>query len=157
MDERERARRAVTTVEVSVEVDAPSERVWEITSDPRNLPRWDKHIAAVKVPKRGLSQGATYEVRMRFMTVRARVGAEVVRWEPPTHAVVKLHGLLEATITTTIAALPDDRSLLRQQVDYRFAGGTLGQIAARSLRALGGAEFGLKRGVMAQKREAEDW
>ena len=70
----------MTTVEVSVEVDAPPERVWEITSDPRNLPHWDKHIDAVKVPKGGLSEGATYEVRMRFMTVRARVAAEVVRW-----------------------------------------------------------------------------
>ena len=39
--ERERAGR-MTTVEFSVEVEAPPEQVWTVASDPRNLPHWDR-------------------------------------------------------------------------------------------------------------------
>ena len=38
----------MTTVEFSVEIDAPPERVWTVTSNPRNLPHWDKHIESVR-------------------------------------------------------------------------------------------------------------
>ena len=39
LDQRElRRRSSMTTVEFSVEVDAPPERVWEVASDPANLP-----------------------------------------------------------------------------------------------------------------------
>ena len=57
----------MTTVEFSVEVDAPPERVWEVTSNPRNLPYWDKHIESAHVAREGLGPGARYEVTMRFM------------------------------------------------------------------------------------------
>ena len=52
MDQRELAV-AMTTVEYSVEVDASPERVWEVTSNPANLPHWDKHIESVEVPEAG--------------------------------------------------------------------------------------------------------
>ena len=61
----------MTTAEYSVEIDAPPEAVWEVTSDPRNLPHWDRHIVAVKVPEGGLLQGSTYSAVMGFMGVRA--------------------------------------------------------------------------------------
>ena len=35
----------MTTVEFSVEVEAPPERVWTVASDPRNLPHWDRHVS----------------------------------------------------------------------------------------------------------------
>ncbi len=158
LDERERdgRMRAPATVEFSIEVDAPAERVWEITSDPRNLPHWDKHIERVQVPPGGLSEGSKYVVRMRFMAVRARIDAEVLEWDPPHRSVLRLRGLLNAKISTTIASLPHDRCLLRQEVGYRFSGGALGAVAARSLQVVGGAQLALKRGVLAQKRQAED-
>ena len=56
LDERERGG-SVTTVEFSVEVEAPAETVWEIASDPRNLPQWDKHIVRVDLPEGGHARG----------------------------------------------------------------------------------------------------
>ncbi len=144
-----------TRAEASIEIDAPPDTVWTITSDPRNLPHWDRHIEAAHVARETLGPGAAYEVRMRFMAVTARVQIEVEEWEPPWRAVFQLRStLLQATVTTTVASLPVDRSLLRHQVRYRFRG-PLGLFGARSLNAVGGAQLALRRGLTAQKREIE--
>jgi uncharacterized membrane protein len=145
----------VTTVEFSVEIDAPPERVWKVTSNPRNLPHWDKHIESVEVPEGGLGLGVRYHVLMRFMSLRTTVDAEVLEWEPPWRASIRLSGLLEATVMTTIASLPFERSMLRHEVTYRFRG-VFGGIGARSIQAVGGTQLALKHGVLAQKREIEE-
>jgi uncharacterized protein YndB with AHSA1/START domain len=97
-----------TVAEASIEVEAPPEVVWEVASDPRNLPYWDRHIEAAHVARENLGPGARYEVTMRFMGVGARVQVEVLEWEPPWRAVLHLSGLLDATVTTVIASLPFD-------------------------------------------------
>lgn len=153
MDERERSG-GMTTVEFSVEVDAPPETVWRIASDPRNLPQWDKHIVRVSMPKRGMGLGARYDVVMGFMGVHTTVRATVLEWEPPWHSSIRLEGLLDATVTTSVASLPFDRSVLRHEVTYRFRG-PLGGLGAASLNAMGGAQYALRHGVLAQRREIE--
>jgi hypothetical protein len=154
LDERQRGG-GMTTVEFSVEVEAPPESVWEIASDPRNLPQWDKHIVRVDTPKSGSRPGAAYDVVMRLMGVQSTVRATVLEWEPPWRSRVKLEGLLEATVTTSVASLPFDRSMLRHEVTYRFRG-PLGGFGAAGLNAMGGAQYALRRGVLAQKREIEE-
>jgi len=125
-----------------------------VTSDPRNLPHWERHIASVRLPAGGLGTGSRFEVTMSFLAVRAVVPCRIEEWEPPWRSTVHLGGLLDATVTTSIASLPFDRSLLRHEVRYVFAG-PLGRVAAASLRAVGGAEHALRRGTLAQRREAE--
>lgn len=143
-----------TVVEYSVEVDAPPEAVWEIASDPRSLPAWERLIESVWVPQMGLGAGVAFEVTMSFMGVRAMIPCLVREWEPPWRSVVELEGLLEATVSTSVAKLPYDRSVLRHEVAYVFRG-PLGRFAAASLRAIGGAEYALKRGTEAQLRAIE--
>jgi uncharacterized protein YndB with AHSA1/START domain len=140
-----------TVVEYSVEVDAPPEAVWEVASDPRSLPAWERLIESVWVPQTGFGVGVAFEVTMSFMGVRATVPCLVIEWEPPWRSTVELDGLLEATVTTSIARLPYERSVLRHEVGYVFRG-PLGRFAAASLRAIGGAEYALKRGTEAQLR-----
>jgi uncharacterized protein YndB with AHSA1/START domain len=144
----------MTTVEYSVEVDASPEAVWAITSDPRGLPAWERHIESVSVPDGGLGPGVRFGVTMSFMSVHASVPCVVREWEPPWRSVVELKGLLVATVTTSIASLPFERSVLRHEVRYVFKG-PLGSFGAASLRALGGAEFALRRGTEAQRRQIE--
>jgi uncharacterized protein YndB with AHSA1/START domain len=145
----------MTTTEFSVEVDAPPETAWEIASDPANLPLWDRHIVRVDLPEGGMQLGSTYDVVMALMGVQTRVHATVLEWEPPWRSSVRLEGLLEATVTSTVGALPYDRSMLRHEVTYRFRG-PLGGLGAAGLGAMGGAHYALRRGVLAQKREIED-
>lgn len=144
----------MTTVEYSVEVDAPPEAVWKVVSDPQNLPHWDKHIRAVHLPRGGLGPDAAYEVTLGFMAVQARIPCRVLEWEPPWHASFHLGGLLDATVTTLVASLPPGRSMLRHEVEYTFRG-PLGHFAAASVNAVGGAEYALKRGTVAQKAQIE--
>jgi hypothetical protein len=144
----------MTTVEYSVEVDASPEAVWDVASDPRGLPAWERHIESVSVPTGGLGLGVRFEVTMSFMGVHASVPCVVREWEPPWRSVVDLRGLLVATVTTSIASLPFDRSVLRHEVRYVFRG-PLGSFAAASVRAIGGAEFALRRGSEAQRRQIE--
>ena len=145
----------MTVVEFSVEVDAAPADVWAVASDPWNLPHWDRHIREVRAPREGLSPGALYEVIMGFMSIHTTVRAEVLDWEPPWRTKIQLRGLLEATVMTSIASLPDDRSILRHEIKYRFRG-PLGGFGAASVNAVGGAHMALRRGVLAQKRQIEE-
>ena len=146
----------VTRVSVSVDVEAPAEDVWKVVADPRNLPRWDRHIVAVEgVPATGLQKGTTYTTTVRFMGVRGRVTVDVVELDPPRHATMRLKGLVDATVRTTVSPLADGRSRLDHEVEYRFAGGGLGRLAAQALRLTGGPQFALRRGAMAQARQAK--
>ncbi len=65
-----------------------------------------------------------------------------------------LRGILEGKVETSLHPLDGDRTLLRQRVEYRFIGGPLGGLAARGVKLLGASVL-LKRGVLAQKRQAE--
>ena len=101
-----------------------------------------------------LEEDSTYSVVMSFMGVRVRVRGQILRWEPPSHATIRLRGPLEATIETSIARLPRDRSLLRHEVTYQFRG-PLGGLVAAGLNAVGGAQLGIKVGTLGQKRQIE--
>lgn len=144
----------MTVVEFSVEVDAPPETVWDVASDPHNLPQWDRHVRSVSPPQGGMRTGATYRVVMGFMGVDSTIRTEVLEWEPPWRSRVRLTGILVATVTTSVGSLPFERSMLRHEVEYRFRG-PLGGFAAASLNAVGGAQMALRHGVLAQKRQIE--
>jgi Polyketide cyclase / dehydrase and lipid transport len=146
----------VTTVDYGIEVAATAEQAWEIVGDPRNLPQWDRHIISVEdVPPGGLRSGVRYVTLMGFVAIRARVRCLVEQWEPPLRSVIRLSGLVEARVSTTLTRLPEGRCWLEHRVDYRFRGGPLGDLAARSLRLVGGPQRALRRGTLAQKRDIE--
>ncbi|MEX2422223.1 MAG: SRPBCC family protein [Actinomycetota bacterium] len=147
----------VTRAEFDLVIEAPPQAVWEVISDPRNLPHWDRHIVRVDgVPADGLREGMRYTTEMRFFAFRSTVEGNVLEWDPPRGSKIRLSGLLNATVTSTIEPLAGDRSLLEHTVDYRFRGGPLGELAARSLARVGGAHLALRRGTLAQKREIEE-
>jgi uncharacterized protein YndB with AHSA1/START domain len=147
----------VTVVEAEVELAVPAERAWRVVADPTNLPSWDRRIVGVEdVPISGLARGARYTVVLRLVAVRARVACHVLEWEPPGRSVVELSGLVDATVTSTVTPLGPDRCVLFHHVDYRFRGGSLGELGARSVRILGGADLALRHGMRAQRRQIEE-
>jgi hypothetical protein len=112
-------------------------------------------VVNVQVPDEELAQDSTYSVVMAFMGIRVRVRGEILRWEPPSYATIRLRGPLDATIETSIARLPHDRSLLRHEVTYTFRG-PLGRVVAAGLNAVGGAQLGIRHGTLGQKRQIEE-
>ncbi len=146
----------VTEARITVEVDAPPEAVWAVISDPRHLPRWDRHITAVEgVPEGGLSVGLRYSTEIRFMGVAGIVDAEVLEWDPPRSSKIRLRGFIEAVVFTRVEPLPRGRSRIVHEVRYGFRGGPVGALAASALRITGGPQIVLRRGTLAQKRQIE--
>ena len=148
---------AVSHITVVVDVDAPRELVWEVVADPRNLPKWDRHVASVSdVPDEGLKVGTVYATEIVVLLVRSRVDAFVKDLRPPEYAEIVLTGApLRAIVRTTLTALSQDRTRLEQDVEYHVRGGSLGEVLGRALRRLG-AQAILRRGVEGQKRQAEE-
>jgi carbon monoxide dehydrogenase subunit G len=146
----------MTRTRVSVDVDAPPEKAWKIIADPRNLPKWDRHIINVAgAPRDGLSEGSRYTTEIRFMGVGAKVDAEVLEMEPPRHSKIRLKGFMDATVETTVEPLGNGKSRIEHVVEYRFRGGPIGKMAATGLRLTGGPQLVLRRGTLAQKRQVE--
>lgn len=147
----------MSLIQVSVDVDAPPDRVWAVVADPGNLPHWDRHIVSVDgVPPTGLRRGATYMTGVRFMGARARTTSRVLDLRPPEYAKVQLKGLVEGVVETWLEPLDGGgRTRLRHRIEYRFIGGPLGRVAARAVNVLGATAL-LKRGIQAQKRQAEE-
>jgi carbon monoxide dehydrogenase subunit G len=136
-------------------VGAPPDRVWQVVADPKNLPAWDRHIVRISgAPSDGLAKGSTYSVHLSFLGARAKADATVLDIDPPRHSVVRLDGVVDAMVETWIEPVGKDRSRLRHRIEYRFPGGHLGSLAAQGIRMLGGERL-LRRGVQAQKRQAE--
>jgi uncharacterized protein YndB with AHSA1/START domain len=147
----------VTRAQVSVDVEAPADKVWRVIADPKNLSRWDRHITRVTgAPRNGLSKGSGYTTEVRFMGVGAKLDAEVLEIDPPRYSKIRLKGLMDATVETSVEPLGDGKSRIRHDVDYRFRGGPIGRMAAQALRLTGGPQHVLRRGALAQKRQVEE-
>jgi len=145
----------MSTIRDAVVVDATPEEVWRVIADPRNLPRWNRQIKAVRgAPDRELERGDSYRVELGLLSVSAEVRAEVKDLERPTYSEVALSGPIEGTVRTYVRPIGASRSRLEHEVEYRFPGGVLGRAAARAVRLMG-APLILRRGLRAQKESVE--
>lgn len=145
----------MTVVRSSVEIDAPPGEVWRTVSDPRNLPRWNRHIHRVAgVPDDGLAKGSTYQTEIRVLGASMRVSAEVLAIDPPRSSEIRLDGPLEAVVRTRLRPLGKARTFLEHEVTYRVKGGPVGEMLGGALSRLGAASI-LRRGTRAQKRQVE--
>ena len=148
--------RIVSVVEVAIDIDAPPEAVWKVVADPRNLPRWNRHISSVEdVPADGLRRGSNYTAHLTMMGVHGKTRATVVDLRAPEYAKMHLTGIVEATVETWLEPRNQSKSRLRHRIEYRFRGGPLGEVAARAVNAMGAMRL-LRKGVHAQKEQAEN-
>jgi uncharacterized protein YndB with AHSA1/START domain len=146
----------VSVVRASEIVEASPESVWEIISDPRNLPRWNQHIKKVTgVPEDGLKPGSRYTTSLRVVGVPFDVHAEVLKIDPPRYSEIRLTGPLEARVRTWVRPAGKRRSRLEHEVTYRVKRiGPAGRIIDQGLRMMGAGTL-LRRGTRAQKRQVE--
>jgi carbon monoxide dehydrogenase subunit G len=144
-------------VSMDMEIDASPEEVWSVVSDPRNLPKWDRHILSVTgVPDDGLKPGVRYTTELKMLGVRGTLEAEVLDLEPPRRSRIRLRGFLEATVRTSVSPLSNgSRALLEHDIVYHFRGGGLAAFATEGLGLTGGPSMVLRRGTLAQKRQIE--
>ena len=145
----------MTVIRQSTVIDAPPNEVWNVIADPRNLPRWNSLIRAVRgVPPNGLKPGDRYATEIGALGVRFKVWARVVEIDAPRSSMIRLTGPLEATVRTWLRPVGKRRTRLEHEVDYTIKGGPVGSLVARGVKHLGAPTI-LKRGVRAQKRQVE--
>lgn len=145
----------MSTIRDAVVVDATPEEVWRVVSDPRNLPRWSRHIKAIlAAPDRELEAGDSYRLELRLLGVSAEVRAEVKELDRPRFSEVALSGPIDGIVRTHVRPIGAGRARLEHEVEYRFPGGALGKVAARAVRLMG-ATLMLRRGLRAQKETVE--
>ena len=113
--------------EDSIEIDAPAQLVWEVFSDIERWPEWTASVTSL-VGRDGSGLG----VGKRFVIKQPGMGTLV--WEvtevdpgPSWTWVQRAPGAL-TTARHDVIALPDGRTLVRQQLDQR---GVLGALVAR--------------------------
>jgi uncharacterized protein YndB with AHSA1/START domain len=146
----------VTRIRETVIVEAPVEDAWNVVSDPRNLPRWNKHITDVHdVPEDGLKPGSRYWTELGGAGFHFRVRAQVEEWEPPRYSRIRLSGPLDAIVHTWVHPAGTHRSRLEHQVDYHLHHtGPLDELIGKALRVFGARTL-LRRGIRAQKQQVE--
>lgn len=146
----------MTRIRQSTLVDAPVDEVWSVVSDPRNLPRWNKHIVAVHdVPDDGLGPDARYWTEIAGAGVHFRVRAHVEELDPPRYSRIRLSGPIDALVQTWVHPAGRRRSRLEHQVDYHLHHtGPLDELIGRALRVFGATAL-LRRGIRAQRQQVE--
>jgi uncharacterized protein YndB with AHSA1/START domain len=148
----------VTRIRETTIVEAPVEDVWNVVSDPRNLPQWNKHIIEVHdVPEEGLEAGSRYWTELGGAGVVFRVRAEVEELDPPRYSRIRLSGPLDAIVQTWVHPAGRNRSRLEHQVDFHLHhAGPLEELIGKALRVFGAKSL-LRRGIRAQKLQAEGY
>jgi uncharacterized protein YndB with AHSA1/START domain len=147
----------VSVVRAAEIVEASPADVWEIISDPRNLPRWNQHIKKVTgVSVDGLKPGSRYTTSLRVVGVPFDVQAEVLEIDPPRYSEIRLTGPLDAVVRTWVRPIGKRRSRLEHEVTYRVKRiGPAGRVIDQGLRVMGAGTL-LRRGTRAQKRQVEE-
>lgn len=102
-----------------------------------------------------LHEGDEYTAELHFMGARARAHMRVLELRPNEYSKVRMDGIVEGTVESWLEPLDGHRTRLRHRVEYRFRGGPLGEFIARAIRMMGAGAI-LRKGVQAQKRQAED-
>jgi len=125
----------MATIERSVDIDAPAQRVWELLEDVRRLPEYSESTSEVRdAPERLTSVGQEYVQVGRVLGVKLTSHWRVTAIEPDH--LISSEGTLTAGVryclTQRLESLSEDASRLSITIDYDVPGGALGRFAARA-------------------------
>jgi len=114
-------------IEDSIEIDAPAQLVWQVFSDVERWPEWTASVTSLVG-----RDGVDLAVGKRFSIKQPGMGTlvwKVTEVDPGLHWtwVQRAPGAL-TTARHDVIALPDGRTLVRQQLAQR---GVLGELVAR--------------------------
>ncbi len=123
----------MSTVQATIEIDAPPERVWETIMDPDCLGDWVTiHKSVDKVVNPG-QEGATMEQMLQIRGVSFKVKWKLATVQAPRHAQWDGAGPARsrALIRYELRAEGNDRTVFEYTNEFTPPGGMLGNVASR--------------------------
>jgi uncharacterized protein YndB with AHSA1/START domain len=131
------------TIQASIEIDAPVEKVWELASDTRRYPEWVHFVREIVRADVPAGEGAVYVERAKPGPKEGIYEWRIVAWEPPRRQVhVHSGSELEAELTIQVEPV-GGRTRYGQRMRFR---------ALPGFRPLG---FLLERTVMKRKMRGD--
>ena len=124
----------MSTVRVTIEIDAPPERVWEVVMDPHRLKDWVTIHRSVKdVSDDPLRQGSTMQQVLHMRGVSFHVNWKLVDINEPHHAVWEGRGPAhsQAKIRYGLSGDGDGPTKFEYTNEFSPPGGRLGTLASR--------------------------
>lgn len=124
----------MSTIQRSIDIHAPLERVWDLLEDVRRLPEYSESTEEVRdAPERITAVGQQYVQVGRILGLKVTSRWKVMAIEPKK--MITSEGSLAPgvryTLTQRLEALPDSGTRLSIDIDYSMPGGKLGKLAAR--------------------------
>jgi uncharacterized protein YndB with AHSA1/START domain len=124
----------MSTVQATIEIDAPIERVWATVMDPQRLGDWVTiHKSIHNVSDSPLCEGATMEQALHVRGITFHVHWTVVALREPRRAEWEGGGPAHSTAIIRYELSPTDDGRTRFQYTNEFhpPGGRLGNVAGR--------------------------
>lgn len=124
----------MSTVHVTIDIDAPLERVWETVMDPQRLKDWVTiHRSVRDVSDRPLRHGSTMQQVLHIRGVSFHVNWKLVDIKEPQSALWEGRGPAhsQAKIRYKLSGGGDGRTKFEYMNEFSPPGGRLGTLASR--------------------------
>lgn len=94
-------------IEDKITVNVPAEKVWELVSDPRNAPRFNKMVTEVTNLQEQPGGVGTRWTAIAQLAGRTAIDNEITEWDPPRRLAIKMEGPASGTLTFTMPPQDD--------------------------------------------------
>jgi uncharacterized protein YndB with AHSA1/START domain len=124
----------MSTVQVTIEIDAPAQRVWDTIMDPDQLDKWVTiHRSVKQVSDRPLTKGSTMEQVLAMRGVSFHVHWTLVDVAAPLHAEWDGRGPAHsrARIRYELSDAQEGHTKFEYTNEFQPPGGRLGNLASR--------------------------
>lgn len=102
-------------IKEQVAVNAPPEKVWELVSDPRNAPLFNKMVQEVTDVREEQGGVGTRWKAIAQMAGRQEIANEITEWDPPRRIAIAMEGPASGTLTFTLTPQGDGSTLVEER------------------------------------------
>ena len=117
----------MATIHKSIDIDAPSERVFAILTDPKRLPEYAPGVTSVEdIHSTGHHLGDSYRANYAVLGLHFPMSFTVTEHEPPTNRTTRFEGGMKGAWTWRLS--PRGQSThVTTTMEYEMTGGILGK------------------------------
>jgi uncharacterized protein YndB with AHSA1/START domain len=121
----------MTLVQITADVRAPVQAVFDAITDPNRGPQWNPNILDVSDLSSNLvQQGTTWRQTTVLMGRPMQLACRVLTFDPPREGVLEVSGPYHAKITTRCRP-SEGGTRVSQSVEFQLPGGPLGSMAGK--------------------------